>query len=113
MDVGEMGSVVMRDRRHLAKDGIIIAAIGIIADGETCRMSSGPEIISKGFVFMREADDLIYEMKEVVQSVMFECELKNTADYQYIKNRIREDLKEHVWQKTKRNPMILPILMEV
>ena len=113
LEVGEVGSVVLRDRKHLSQDGIIIAVVGVNTDDGTCKMISGPEIISRGFVLMREAENLIKSIKAIVESTMFECEIKQTTDYQYIRNRIREDLKEHVWQKTKRNPMILPVLMEV
>ncbi|MDR1664015.1 MAG: ribonuclease J, partial [Clostridiales bacterium] len=113
LGIGDVGSVVLRDRKHLAEDGIIIVSAGVNMDDGFCRLVSGPEIISRGFVFMREADDLIDNAKAVARGSLYDCEQKKTADWQYIKNRIRDDLKDHIWQKTKRNPMILPVLIEV
>ena len=111
--VGEVGSVVLRDRKHLAEDGIIIASVGITTDDGYIRMISGPEIISRGFVFMRESEEFIDNAKSIVLQAMNEIEYKRTADFQYARNRVREVLKDHIWQKSKRNPMILPVLLEV
>jgi ribonuclease J len=113
LGVGDVGNVVLRDRKHLSEDGLIIAAAGVsIADGR-CQFVSGPDIISRGFVFVRESDDLMHGARSVVNETLFEMEQKNTSDIRYIKDRIRDDLKEYIWQRTKRNPMIFPILMEV
>lgn len=113
LGVGDVGSVVLRDRKHLAEDGLIIVAAGVSMEDGGCRLISGPDIISRGFVFVREAEDLIDNAKAVVRGTLYECEQKNVAEWPYIKNKIRDDLKEHIWQKTKRNPMILPVLLEV
>ena len=113
LGVGDVGNVVLRDRKHLSEDGLIIAAVGVTMSDGTCQIISGPEIISRGFVFVRESDDLLHEAKSVVTETLFEMEQKNTADRQYMKNKIKDDLKEFIWQKTKRNPMIFPVLVEV
>jgi ribonuclease J len=113
LGVGDVGNVVLRDRKHLSEDGLIIAAVGITTADGGCQLISGPDIISRGFVFVRENDDLMQGARSVVTETLFEMEQKNTSDLQYIKNRIREDLKEFIWQRTKRNPMIFPILLEV
>ena len=113
LGVGDVGNVVLRDRKHLSEDGLIIAAVGVnIGDG-FCQIISGPDIISRGFVFVRESDDLLLDAKTVVSETLHEMEQKNTADRQYIRNRIKDDLREFIWQRTKRNPMIFPVLVEV
>jgi ribonuclease J len=112
LGVGDVGNVVLRDRKHLSEDGLIIAAVGISTiDG--CRVLSGPDIISRGFIFVRENDDLMQGASGVVNETLYEMERQRTTDMQYIRNRIRDDLKEFIWQKTKRNPMIFPVLLEV
>jgi len=113
LGVGDVGNVVLRDRKHLSEDGLIIAAVGVSLHDGACQIISGPEIISRGFVYVRENDDLMQGARSIVSETLFEVEQKNTSDMQYIKNRIRDDLKEFIWQRTKRNPMIFPILLEV
>jgi ribonuclease J len=113
LGIGDVGSVVLRDRKHLSEDGLIIAAAGVSMDDGYCQLISGPEIITRGFVFVRESDELIEGAKAVVRGTLYDCEQKNTADWQYIRNKVRDDLKDHIWQKMKRNPMIFPILLEV
>jgi len=112
LGVGDVGNVVLRDRKHLSEDGLIIAAVGVnIGDG-FCQIISGPDIISRGFVFVRESDDLIAGARGTVVNALHNLEQKNTADKQYVRNKIKEALREYIWQKTKRNPMIFPILIE-
>ena len=113
LGIGDVGNVVLRDRKHLSEDGLIIAAAGITMNDGYCQVISGPEIISRGFVFVKESDALMEGAKSVVSETLYELEKKNTADRQYIRNRVREDLKDYIWQSTKRNPMIFPILVEV
>jgi ribonuclease J len=113
LGVGDVGNVVLRDRKHLSEDGLIIAAVGIDLSGGGCQLISGPELITRGFVFVRENDDLMKGARTTVSETIYEMEQKNASDVQYIKNRIRDDLKEFIWQRTKRNPMIFPILLEV
>jgi len=110
--IGDVGNVVLRDRKLLSEDGFIIVAVGVSMHDGGCQIVSGPDLISRGFVFVRESDDLMSGAKSVVSDTLFEMEQKNTADKQYIKNKIKEDLREYIWQKTKRNPMIFPILVE-
>ena len=112
LGVGDVGNVVLRDRKHLSEDGLIIIAAGIsMQDG--CQVISGPEIISRGFVFVRESDGLLEGARIVVSNALFEMEENNTSDWQLIRTRVKESLREYIWQSTKRNPMIFPILVEV
>ena len=113
LGVGDVGNIVLRDRKHLSEDGLIIAAVGVTMSDGTCQIISGPDIISRGFVFVRESDDLLLDARSVVTETLFDMEQKGISDRQHIKNKIRDDLKDFIWQRTKRNPMIFPILVEV
>lgn len=113
LGIGDVGNIVLRDRKHLSEDGLIIAAVGITTDGDSCQIVSGPDIISRGFVFVRENDDLMQGARSIVIEAILNIERKHVHDAHYIKNRVRDDLKEFIWQRTKRNPMIFPILLEV
>ena len=113
LGVGDVGNVVLRDRKHLAQDGLMVVVAGICLDGGRLVILSGPDIISRGFVYVRESEDLMEEAKEVVASSLYACDQKNITEWNYIRNSIKEDLKNFLWQKTKRNPMILPIIMEL
>ncbi|MCL2049237.1 MAG: ribonuclease J [Defluviitaleaceae bacterium] len=113
LGIGDVGNVVLRDRKHLSEDGLIIVAAGISMQDGYCQIISGPEIISRGFIFVRESGDLIESAKNKVAETLFELEQKNTADRQLIRNRVKDDLREFIWQSTKRNPMIFPILVEL
>ena len=113
LGVGDVGNVVLRDRKHLAQDGLMVVVAGICLDGGRCVILSGPDIISRGFVYVRESEDLIEEAKKVVTEALYTCDQKNITEWNYIRNVIKEDLKNFLWQKTKRNPMILPIIMEL
>ncbi|MGL5257311.1 MAG: ribonuclease J [Proteocatella sp.] len=111
LGVGDVGNIVLRDRKHLSEDGLIVVVVSM--SGEDGAVVSGPDIISRGFVYVREAEDLIDECKIIVKKCLNRCEEKNIREWSYIKNMIREDLKKYLYEKTKRNPMILPIIMEV
>jgi len=113
LGVGDVGNIVLRDRKHLSEDGLIIAAVGVTMSDGVCQIISGPDIISRGFVFVRESDELILDATSIVTETLFEMEQKQITDRQQIKNRIRDDLKDYIWQRTKRNPMIFPVLVEV
>jgi len=113
LGVGDVGNVVLRDRKHLSEDGLIIAAVGASFEDGGVQFISGPNIITRGFVFVRESDALMQHAAKIVRQTMEELEQKNTADRQYIKTRIRDDLKEFIWQRTKRNPMIFPVLLDL
>lgn len=111
LGVGDVGNIVLRDRKHLSEDGLIVVVVSM--SGEDGAVVSGPDIISRGFVYVREAEDLIDECKVIVKKCLIRCEDKDIREWSYIKNMIREDLKKYLFEKTKRNPMILPIIMEV
>jgi len=112
LGIGDVGNIVLRDRKHLSEDGMIIVAVGVSMQDGGCQIISGPDLISRGFVFVRESDYLMEGAKAVVADTLYEMEQKNTADKQYIKNKVKDDLRDYIWQKTKRNPMIFPILVE-
>lgn len=109
--VGDVGSVVLRDRTKLAEDGIVIIAASI--QKETSTVVSGPEIITRGFVYVRESEVLIDETRRLCENVLDDCMSENVKDYLTIKNRLRDAVSHLMYGKTKRNPMVLPVIMEV
>ncbi|MBR5468505.1 MAG: ribonuclease J [Firmicutes bacterium] len=111
LGIGDVGNIVLRDRKHLSEDGLIVVVVAI--DKVDGFVISGPDIISRGFVYVRESEDLMEGARQVVAEVLQECEFRNTPSWSYMKNTIKEELKNYVWQKTKRSPMILPIIVEV
>lgn len=111
LGVGDVGNVVLRDRQKLAEDGIIIVVMGM--DTASSRIVSGPNIISRGFVYIREAEDLIEEARQVVEVTVDDIETRGIKDWNKIKTTVRDALGEFVWKKTKRKPMIMPIIMEI
>lgn len=110
LGVGDVGNIVLRDRQHLAQDGILIVVLGL--DGAD-QLVCGPDIVSRGFVYVRESDELMDEARIVVNEAVEGCLDKGISDWGKLKNAIKDDLGEYVWKKTKRRPMILPIIMEV
>ena len=112
LGVGDVGNVVLRDRKHLSEDGMIIVAVGVNMHDGGCQIVSGPDLISRGFVFVRESDDLMTGAKAKIADSLYEIEQLHTVDKQYIRNKIKDDLKDYIWQRTKRNPMIFPVLVE-
>ena len=111
LGVGDVGNIVLRDRKHLSEDGLMIVVVTI--SKEDGRVLAGPDIISRGFVYVRESEDLMDGAKNVIKDVLRDCEDRNIKEWAYLKNNIKENLKEYLYTKTKRNPMILPIIMEV
>ncbi|MBQ9988696.1 MAG: ribonuclease J [Clostridia bacterium] len=110
--VGDVGNVVLRDRRTLSEEGLFTVAV--VVEQETGRLIGGPEIISRGFVYVRESEEMIEEAKtKVIEIVEAVCSRNNYADWGALKNEIRSELRKFLYQKTKRSPMILPIVMEV
>ena len=109
--VGDVGSVVLRDRKHLAEDGVIVVALTL--SDEDRSLLAGPEIVTRGFVYEREADALIDEMKRVVHESLASCRHQRISDYQAIKNKIRTNLTGYLYKATRRSPMILPVINEV
>ncbi len=111
LGVGDVGNVVLRDRQHLAEDGIIIVVLAL--DSYNSQLVSGPDIVSRGFVYVRESDELLEEARLLVDSAVEGCLEKGQTDWGKLKSTIKDVLSEYVWKKTKRRPMILPIIMEV
>ena len=111
LGVGDVGSIVLRDRKHLAQDGLIVVVTTI--DSANGTVLAGPDIISRGFVYVREAEELMDEAKRLVAGVLDDCMDKRIREWGTIKNRVKETLSEYVYQRTKRSPMILPVIMEV
>ena len=111
LGVGDVGNVVLRDRQHLAEDGIMIVVLAL--DSYNGILVSGPDIVSRGFVYVRESESLMDEAKEVVEEAVNYCLDRGITDWGKLKGSIRDSLSDYVWKKTKRRPMILPIIMEV
>lgn len=111
LGVGDVGNIVLRDRQRLAEDGIVIVVVAL--DCENNYIVSGPDIVSRGFVYVREADELLDEAQVLVSEILEDCIHRNISDWGRMKNIVRDDLGEYLWKKTKRRPMILPIIMEV
>ncbi len=111
LGVGDVGNIVLRDRQHLAEDGIMIVVLTL--EKYSNQLLSGPDIVSRGFVYVRESEDLMEESRQVVLDALDYCSTRHITDWGKIKNTIKEDLNSFIWKRTKRNPMILPIIMEV
>ncbi len=111
LGIGDVGNVVLRDRQHLSQDGLIIVVLTM--DGSSGEVIAGPDVISRGFVYVRESENVMEDIKQVVRQEVHEFEEQGVRDWSTIKNSIRENLREYIFAKTKRNPMIIPIVMEV
>jgi len=114
LGVGDVGNVVLRDRKHLSEDGLIVVICAY--ERETGEMLSGPEIISRGFVYVKKSEDLMDGARDTVRHMLDKMPRNGKFkgnDYNAAKNEIRDTLREFVWQKTKRRPMILPVIMEI
>ncbi len=111
LGVGDVGNIVLRDRQHLAEDGIIIVVLTL--EKYSSQLLAGPDIVSRGFVYVRESEDLIEDARNVVEDVVNDCLKKGVSDWSRMKNLIKDSLGGFIWKRTKRDPMILPIIMEV
>jgi ribonuclease J len=109
LGVGDVGNVVLRDRQHLAEDGIVIVVFGI--DQESGQLTSGPSIVSRGFVYVRESDKLIDDATDLVYDELISALDKGIYDWNKLKNIVKDVLSDYIWKKTKRRPMIMPIIM--
>ena len=109
--VGDVGSVVLRDRKHLAQDGMIVVCVNL--SSEDGSVLSGPDIITRGFVYMKDNEDLMDAMKMVAAHSLEVCHARNISDWATIKSTIKNDLSQYLFKNTKRNPMILPVIMEI
>lgn len=111
LGVGDVGNIVLRDRQHLAEDGIIIVVLTL--DSMSGQVLAGPDIVTRGFVYVRGSESLMDESRQVLEETVEHCMDKNITDWGKIKTEIKDSLGEFVWKKTKRRPMIMPIIMEV
>ena len=111
LGVGDVGSVVLRDRKHLAEDGLIVAVATI--DRDTGMILAGPDVVSRGFVYVRESEELLGEAKKLLSQTLQDCLDRNIKDWNSIKTKMKDNLSNYIFEKTKRTPMILPIIMEL
>ena len=111
LGVGDVGNIVLRDRQHLSQDGLIV--IVLTMDSSTGEVVAGPDVISRGFVYVRESENLMDDVKSVVRHEIKKCEQRGIRDWGTIKSVTRENLRDYIFMKTKRNPMIIPIIMEI
>ena len=111
LGVGDVGNVVLKDRQHLAEEGVIIIVMTL--ESMSGRLLAGPDIISRGFVYVRESGDLLEEARKTMNETMDKIQSKNITDWGRIKSEIKDAMGEFVWRETKRKPMIIPIIMEV
>ena len=111
LGVGDVGNIVLRDRQNLAQNGIIIVVLTL--ERYSNQLLAGPDIVSRGFVYVRESEDLMDEAKRVVDDAVADCLSRHVTDWGKLKNMIRDSLSDFMWKRMKRNPMILPIIMEV
>ncbi len=109
--VGDVGNVVLRDRKHLAEDGIIVAALSV--DSVTREVLSGPELISRGFVYVKESEEMFDDAREFACDILEKCYVSGIRDWSTVKARLRDGLSKYLYEKTGRSPMILPIILEI
>ena len=111
LGVGDVGNIVIRDRKHLAEDGILIVVMAL--ESSSNYLVAGPDIVSRGFVYVKESDELLDEARSIVMDLMDKFQERNLSDWGKMKSVIRDNLSDFLWKKTKRRPMILPIIMEI
>ncbi len=111
LGVGDVGNIVLRDRQHLSQDGLIV--IVLTMDSATGEVVAGPDVISRGFVYVRESENLMDDVKRVIREEIEKCEQKHIKEWSIIKSNLKDTLRDYIYQKSKRNPMILPIILEV
>jgi ribonuclease J len=111
LGVGDVGNIVLRDRQRLSQDGLII--IVLTMDSRTGTVVAGPDVLSRGFVYVRESENLMEDIKQLLRAEIDKFEEKHITDWSTIKAILREELRDYIYKKTKRDPMILPIIMEV
>jgi ribonuclease J len=109
--VGDVGAVVLRDRKHLAQDGMIVVCVNLSAEDGS--VITGPDIITRGFIYVKESEELMEELQAVAMEAIERCQRKRSRDWAAIKGAIKNDLSGYLYKTTKRNPMILPVIMEI
>lgn len=111
LGVGDVGNIVLKDRKHLSQDGVLTVVVTI--DSQNGSIIAGPDIISRGFVYVRESEKLIENIRDIVKEVLRDCEEDGITDWSTLKSNIKDNLRNFLYEKTKRRPMILPIIMEI
>ena len=111
LGVGDVGNIVLRDRQNLAQNGIIVVVLTL--EKHSNQLLAGPDIVSRGFVYVRESEDLLEEAHTIVYDAVQDCLDRHVSDWGKIKNIIKDSLSDFLWKRMKRNPVILPIIMEV
>ena len=111
LGVGDVGSVVLRDRKHLAQDGLLVVVCTI--DQNSGHIISGPDVVSRGFVYVREAENLMNDVRDMTKRIIETCADHDVREWGTIKTKVKESVSRFLFDKTKRNPMILPVIMEV
>ena len=111
LGVGDVGNIVLRDRQNLAENGIIVVVLTL--EKYSNQLLAGPDIVSRGFVYVRESEGLMEEARAVIEQAVLDCLDRNVTDWGKIKGTIKDTLSDFLWKKMKRNPVILPIIMEV
>ena len=111
LGVGDVGNIVLRDRQHLSQDGLIVIVVAM--DSSTGEIISEPDVVSRGFVYVRESENLMDDIKKVIYEEIRKCEENHITDWSTIKSNLKDTLRDYIFEKTKRNPMILPIITEV
>ena len=111
LGVGDVGNIVIRDRQNLAQNGIIVVVLTL--EKYSGHLLAGPDLVSRGFVYVRESEDLMEEARVQVQDAVDDCLVRHVNDWGKIKNIIKDSLSDFLWKKIKRDPVILPIIMEV
>ena len=109
--IGDIGSVVLRDRKHLSEDGLVVVVATIDLDGQM--IVSGPDIVSRGFVYVKESEDLMREARSIAEKSLERAMSRHIGDWAYIKGSIKDDLAKFIFKETKRKPMILPVIMDI
>ena len=111
LGIGDVGNVVLRDRQHLSQDGLIVVVLTL--EGATGEVVAGPDVITRGFIYVKDSENVMEDIKNEVRQEVRECEYRGITDWTTIKNIVRDNLRDYIFEKTKRNPMIIPIIMEI
>ena len=111
LGIGDVGTAVLRDRKHLSEDGLLVVVVTV--DATTGVVIAGPDIVSRGFVYVKEAEDLMEELRNISQMALDRCAAENLRDWNSLKSAIKGDVSDYLFKKTKRSPMVLPIIMEI
>jgi ribonuclease J len=109
--VGDVGAVVLRDRKHLAQDGMLVVIVNV--SSEDGSLVSGPDIITRGFIYVKESEDMMRELKDITVKALEECAASKISDFATLKSAVKQELSNYLYKKTKRNPMILPVITEI